>query len=157
GAIKRDLETGHYKIKIYGLNEEEGEKKEKRLPTSSSLRRTGDALISYQSVESVPIAIDRYDDYKLREDCRIHVARASFGHYGDSTVQPDKVDNTPDDDDDDVASHLDNDTLKLMASRNNKRRLKLLELRRKEVEAAASWEDDQAGRDRARKPIIVLK
>ncbi|KAF4701360.1 hypothetical protein FOZ63_007265, partial [Perkinsus olseni] len=89
GAIKRDLETGHYKIKIYGLNEEEGEKKEKRLPTSSSLRRTGDALISYQSVESVPIAIDRYDDYKLREDC--------------------------------------------------------------------SWEDDQAGRDRARKPIIVLK
>ncbi|KAF4649477.1 hypothetical protein FOZ61_001288, partial [Perkinsus olseni] len=171
GAIKRDLETGHYKIKIYGLNdddknnknngsswgmeqEEEGEKK--RVSTSSSsLRRTGDALISYQSVESVPIAIDRYDDYKLREDCRIHVARASFDHhYGDSTVKPDKVDNTPDDD---VANHLDNDTLKVMASRNNKRRLKLLELRRKEVEAAASWEDDQAGRDRAWKPIIVLK
>ncbi|KAF4701785.1 hypothetical protein FOZ63_002113, partial [Perkinsus olseni] len=171
GAIKRDLETGHYKIKIYGLNddddnnnsngsswgmeEEEGEKK--RVPTSSSSsssHRTGDALISYQSVESVPIAIDRYDDYKLREDCRIHVARASFDHYGDSTVKRDKVDNTPDDD---VANHLDNDTLKLMASRNNKRRVKLLELRRKEVEAAASWEDDQAGRDRAWKPIIVLK
>ncbi|KAF4678743.1 hypothetical protein FOZ60_016176 [Perkinsus olseni] len=171
GAIKRDLETGHYKIKIYGLNddddnnnnngsswgieEEEGEKKRVPTSSSSSSRRTGDALISYQSVESVPIAIDRYDDYKLREDCRIHVARASFDHYGDSTVKRDKVDNTPDDDD--VANHLDNDTLKLMASRNNKRRLKLLELRRKEVEAAASWEDDQAGRDRAWKPIIVLK
>lgn len=84
---------------------------------------------------------------------RIHVARASFGHdddYGNNKKLA-KIEDYH------ISNDVDNNTLQLMANRNNKRRLKLLELRRKELEAAASWEDDEAGRDRAWKPIIVLK
>lgn len=59
------METGRYKIKIYDKLQQEEEEGDQQ-----HHHPTGDALISYQSTQSVSIAINRYDEYLIRPDCR---------------------------------------------------------------------------------------
>ena len=67
GAIRIDPNTGEHKIKIY-RNEDNSIK--------------GDALISFESIESVETAVEMLHESNLRVDCKITVECAEFEQKG---------------------------------------------------------------------------
>jgi HIV Tat-specific factor 1 len=68
GAIRIDPQTGKYKIKIY--------KDDNGIPK-------GDALMSFENLESVETAVEMLDDSNLRADAKIKVQPAEFQQKGE--------------------------------------------------------------------------
>lgn len=112
GQIKPDLQTNGHRIKVYG---------------------NGDALITFMHEESVKLAIERFNEYPVREGYVISVQQADF------SIQPE---DTP----------LSLEELREKAELNRDQRLKRMELYKKEKNSRSGWELGTSGL----RPVVVF-
>lgn len=120
GQLKTDFETGKPRVKLYG---------------------NGDALVTFAHVESVQLAIDRFNELEIRKGVIMSVQPASFE---EASLGDDKTDNI-----------LSREELEERAQLNREKRRKVLEFCRKEKLLRSSWDvaDYQAS---AGRPVVVF-